>query len=262
MLIDANFTGAQFDASTNLTDIILSNAIFDLANLSEVNLTDTNPPDGLTLTSSSFRGANMTGFSGEDVNLAGADFSANANGTRTQMGGASLEDSELNSANLTQVIAEGISLPGADLSNAIMVGADLSNANLAGTILVDANLTGGVELDNAFIEKSNVAGANFTGANLTGANLKEAVGDNLTNFTNANLTGASLEVGSFIGSNFTNANLTNANLVKANFTDATMVGANLTGVNAVDVVGLTLGTGSNDTLTGTGSQDNTIFLKM
>jgi uncharacterized protein YjbI with pentapeptide repeats len=140
----------------------------------------------------------MTGCSAEDVNLAGADFSPHANGTRTQMGGASLEDSELNSANLTQVIAEGLSVPGADLSNAIMVGADLSNANLAGTMLVGANLTGGVELDNAFIEKSNVAGANFTGANLTGANLKEAVGDNLTNFRNANLTGASLEVGSFM----------------------------------------------------------------
>jgi Ca2+-binding RTX toxin-like protein len=35
-----------------------------------------------------------------------------------------------------------------------------------------------------------------------------------------------------------------------------MVGANLTGVNAVDVVGLTIGTGSNDTLTGTSSKDN------
>jgi len=156
MLINANFTGAQFDASTNFTDIILSNAIFDLANLSGVNLTDTNPPEGLTLTTSRFRGANMTGFSGEDVNLSGADFSAHPNGTRTQMGGASLEDSELNSANLTQVIAEGIELKGADLSNAIVVGADLSNANLSGAILVGANLTGGVELDNAFIEKIEI----------------------------------------------------------------------------------------------------------
>ncbi|NJK72876.1 MAG: hypothetical protein HC942_00285 [Microcoleus sp. SU_5_6] len=63
-------------------------------------------------------------------------------------------------------------------------------------------------------------------------------------------------MGSFIGTNFTNANFTNAKLEKTNFTDAVMVGANMTGVNTVDVVGLTMGSSGNDTLTGTSTKDN------
>ncbi|MGB3512101.1 MAG: hypothetical protein WBA93_23250 [Microcoleaceae cyanobacterium] len=46
-----------------------------MANLSGVQWTDISAPQGETSTNTSFRGADLTNFSAEDLNFGGADFS-------------------------------------------------------------------------------------------------------------------------------------------------------------------------------------------
>ncbi len=54
----------------------------------------------------------------------------------------------------------------------------------------------------------------------------------------------------------TPANLSNANLSKGNFTNANFFGSDLTGAIAVDAIGLIVGDGFDNTLTGTTANDN------
>ena len=75
VFMKTNATGADF-RNTNFTDASLQDSIFDLAKLSGVSLTDTRPQNPTARANLRFHGADLSGFSAEDVNLAGSDFSA------------------------------------------------------------------------------------------------------------------------------------------------------------------------------------------
>ncbi len=282
---DLNLNNSDFSAYKT------SNGQFILTNLTNVILVD-NPlkATDVQIVGAKFNSAILNGFKGDDVNLSNSDFSpfkdpvtqqyitsaidaatglavANPGGgpIRTQLNNASLSDSELGGADLTLVKAEFLFAEGVDLTNGKLQGVDMSNANLGLANLNGANFSPWVnplnpankiaaELNDAFMENTDILGTNFTEANLTGAKLKFTegngstllVGANLTSadltsatlnnaqFDNADMTGATLNFAQLNGADLQNAQLDgNAKLSNASLNNANLTGANLSGA-AVD----------------------------
>jgi uncharacterized protein YjbI with pentapeptide repeats len=173
-----NFENRDFTAGTDLSGSNFSESTFSFANLTRVNLKNTNFFMS-TLTNTTFRYAN-------------------------------LEKAFLQLANLTEAILTGANLTRAILTSAILTGANLTRANLTGANLTDADLTRAI-LTEANFTDAILIGANLTGANLTDADLTRAI------LIDADLTGADLTRADLRGAVLNRTNFTGANLAGALF---------------------------------------------
>lgn len=109
---------------------------------------------------------------------------------------------------------------------------DLDDANLEGSYLAGANLTE-AELEDVYLVGANLDGADLTDADLSGGRLTLASLENsdltradlnVVNFQQANLTAAILTEVTLAGGNLDYATLTNADLSGADLTNFTAVG--------------------------------------
>jgi len=268
MLTAMQQSGNSGEANTLYADVILdrynNNTLqdyspIDFSNFSAAGMDLSDMPlDGLTgLTGSNLNGASnlanaylagtdMTGFSAQGINLAGADLSdvpwggsVAPNLTVSMLNGAtSLAGAMLTGVNMTGFSANGMDLTGADLSVTLnLTGAMLTGAtSLYGTILTGVNMAGfsgaGMNLASAdFSGTSGLTGtmlngaANLSGANLSGLNLAgfTGYGVNLYRANHSNTTGLSASAivsGVHNGLNITRVNLHGSGITKSALTSA------------------------------------------
>jgi uncharacterized protein YjbI with pentapeptide repeats len=133
-------------ANADLRGSILVGALFDGANLENVNLC------GVDLTRASLVMASLKGAELIDANLNGSDLTL-----------AHLEGAELTRANLEGVDFSSANLDFATLRNSYLVGANFEGAMLTRTDLRGANLKGS-KLDGANLNLAKLTGANLCGA--------------------------------------------------------------------------------------------------
>lgn len=145
-----------------LDKVLLNQIIETLRKVSDVRLTNEDPPlslylencnfDSLFLNDFDFRGANLWNSSLKTTVLWGADLRG------ARLSGADLNNTTLYKANLSNAF-----LWNTDLREAILLEANLSNAQLQG-----ANLVG------AYLSDTNLTRVDLRDADLTGVNLKNA----------------------------------------------------------------------------------------
>ncbi len=123
-----------------------------------------------------------------------------------------------------------VDLQQANLSHSNLAGVDLSKMNLGGADLSYANLS------NAKLNEVNLTDANLSHANLNGTELQQS-DLSRTNLSYANLTSANLQQAILTKANLTCANLNQADLSKSNFAEATISGVTLINTMTADIVG-------------------------
>ncbi len=161
------------------------------------------------------RGESLAG-----ANLTGADLS------RLSLVNIDLREALLEGADLT-----GADLTGADLTGAVLVRAVLDDATLTGARLARANLgyatlsgaraSEGLDLTDATLWKTNLAGCSLRGVKLGAATLTEA------DLSNAQLEGLSARGATFNRVDLTGVRFTAASLQKALFVECTLSKADL-----------------------------------
>jgi uncharacterized protein YjbI with pentapeptide repeats/esterase/lipase superfamily enzyme len=170
---------------------------------------DWSPTPFLSLRSSSFRHADLTG-----VHLPTADF--------------------------YEVDFTGAILVRSNLSNCVLMNAVFADADLSEADLLDARCEEAV-FCGAELNCANLTGVNFRGADLAGLRLDRATIARGTTFREANLQKANLthldlEESNFVDANLSGANLSSANLRKCRLTNADLSESNLEGANLYGVV--------------------------
>ena len=261
--------GSGVDAvpSVNLSNLDLTRAYLEFANLDSANMNGTNLTEA-NLEYSTLANANLSGG-----NIANAD-----------MSGALLTNASLRNANLTSTALDRADLTGADFTDAILNGASLAYATSNGFTAAQLYSTASYkakDLTGIKLFYDKLTGWDFTGQIILNADL---IGTNLTatqlystasyqaknlgrialdndNLTSWDFSGQSMQWGQFLGAKLNNANLSGANLWdgnlgQANLTNANLTGAylayadlsraNLTGADARGAIGLTL-TGASST---------------
>ena len=127
-------------------------------------------------------------------------------------------------------ISGKINLQQANLSHSNLAGVDLSKMNLGGADLSYANL------ENAKLNQVNLTNADLTHANLNGAELQQSDLSG-ANLSFALLTAANLQQAVLAKVNLTCANLNQADLSRSNFADANISGATFINTITADIAG-------------------------
>ncbi len=247
----AYLKGANFNSTT------FQDAIFDYANLSEIELTNSPIYEAKSFIHTVFDKVNLTHFADHDL-FEGKDMSY-ASFKGTQLGGGTLRLAKLENADFSGNDLSGTNhhnFSDTNLRYAKFVGANLTGMNFEGASLDYADFTNatfsavnlnGATLNQAIFKGAQLAGQNFNGADLKGTNFTEtsfqgaqlqgAVFDSDTTLTNASFEGVNLtqvdfsQVSSFEGVNFKNANLTGQNFEGKSLNNANFEGADLTSAN-------------------------------
>lgn len=123
-----------------------------------------------------------------------------------------------------------IDLQQANLSHSNLAGVDLSKMNLAGANLSYANLQN-VKFKQANLTDTNLEHADLQGAQLTESDLSRS------SLSYANLTSANLQHAILVKTNLNCTNLNQADLSGSNFSEANISGATFTNTITANVIG-------------------------